>query len=149
MTGREDIYRPSAIRALCRITDSGMLQAIERYMKQVIFIFYILVFFNIFKAIVDKVPSVSSAALVSSLHLMKKSPEVIRRWVNEVQEAVSSDNQMVQYHALGLLYHIRSSDRLAVSKIVQKFSNFGLRSPLAICYLIRIASKIIEEDDTG
>ena len=35
MTGREDAYRPSAIRALCRITDGGMLQAIERYMKQV------------------------------------------------------------------------------------------------------------------
>lgn len=35
MTGREDVYRPSAIRALCQITDSGMLQAIERYMKQV------------------------------------------------------------------------------------------------------------------
>lgn len=35
MTGREDIYRPSAIRALCRITDSTMFQAIERYMKQV------------------------------------------------------------------------------------------------------------------
>ena len=35
MTGREDIYRPSAIRALCRITDTGMLQAIELYMKQV------------------------------------------------------------------------------------------------------------------
>ena len=114
MTGREDIYRPSAIRALCRITDSTMFQAIERYMKQ---------------AIVDKVPAVSSAALVSSLHLLKKNPEVIRRWVNEVQEAVSSDNYMVQYHALGLLYQIRSSDRLAISKLVQKFSKSGLRSP--------------------
>lgn len=80
---------------------------------------------------------------------MKKSPEVVRRWVNEVQEAVSSDNHMVQYHALGLLYHIRSSDRLAVSKIVQKFSKSGLRSSLAICYLIRIASKLVEEDETG
>ena len=60
MTGREDIYRPSAIRALCRILDTGMLQGIERYMKQ---------------AIVDKVPPVSSAALVSSLHLMKRNPE--------------------------------------------------------------------------
>lgn len=45
MTGREDIYRPSAIRALCRITDTGMLQSIERYMKQVILFLY---FINIF-----------------------------------------------------------------------------------------------------
>lgn len=56
MTGKEDLYRASAIRALCSITDSTMLQTIERYMKQ---------------AIVDKNPSVSSAALVSSLHLTK------------------------------------------------------------------------------
>ncbi|KAI6206983.1 Coatomer subunit gamma [Aphelenchoides besseyi] len=134
MTGREDLYRPPAIRALCRITDAGMLQTIERYMKQ---------------AIVDKVPAVSSAALVSSLHLLRKCPEVVRRWVNEVQEAVSSDNHMVQFHALGLLYHIRSNDRLAVSKLLQKFSKSGLRSPLALCYLIRIAAKLIESEDVG
>lgn len=35
MTGREDIYRAAAIRVLCHITDTGMLQTIERYMKQV------------------------------------------------------------------------------------------------------------------
>lgn len=34
MTGKEDAYRASAIRALCAITDPAMLQAIERYMKQ-------------------------------------------------------------------------------------------------------------------
>lgn len=86
-----------------------MLQAIERYMKQ---------------AIVDKVPSVSSSALVSSLvnncygfpsnlrfqrvlssswsnclcvqHMVKMSYDVVKRWVNEAQEAASSDNIMVQ-----------------------------------------------------
>uniref|UniRef100_A0A0K8RL90 Putative gamma-coatomer protein n=1 Tax=Ixodes ricinus TaxID=34613 RepID=A0A0K8RL90_IXORI len=36
MTGKEDLYRAAAIRALCKITDSSMLQAIERYMKQAI-----------------------------------------------------------------------------------------------------------------
>ncbi|KAK6748742.1 hypothetical protein RB195_001393 [Necator americanus] len=132
MTGREDVYRAAAIRALCRITDTGMLQTIERYMKQ---------------AIVDKNGAVSSAALVSAKHLMKKNAEVVRRWANEVQEAVSSDNNMVQYHALGVLYHIRSNDRLAVNKLVQKFSKSGLRSPHAVCYLIRIAAKLIEEDE--
>uniref|UniRef100_A0A1I7XS82 Adaptin_N domain-containing protein n=1 Tax=Heterorhabditis bacteriophora TaxID=37862 RepID=A0A1I7XS82_HETBA len=83
------------------------------------------------EAIVDKNGAVSSAALVSSNHLMNKSAEVVRRWANEIQEAVSSDNQMVQYHALGLLYHIRCNDRLAVNKMVQKFSKSGLRSELA------------------
>jgi coatomer protein complex subunit gamma len=134
MTGREDVYRPAAVRALCRIIDVSMLQTIERYLKQ---------------AIVDKNPAVASAALVSTLHILRKNPEFVRRLVNEVQEAVSSDNHMVQFHALALLYHIRSSDRLAVSKLVQKFSKSGLRSPHAICYLIRIAAKLVEEDESN
>ncbi|XP_026954281.1 coatomer subunit gamma-1 isoform X3 [Sagmatias obliquidens] len=132
MTGKEDSYRGPAVRALCQITDSTMLQAIERYMKQ---------------AIVDKVPSVSSSALVSSLHLLKCSFDVVKRWVNEAQEAASSDNIMVQYHALGLLYHVRKNDRLAVSKMISKFTRHGLKSPFAYCMMIRVASRQLEEED--
>uniref|UniRef100_A0A8D1V6U5 Coatomer subunit gamma n=1 Tax=Sus scrofa TaxID=9823 RepID=A0A8D1V6U5_PIG len=132
MTGKEDNYRGPAVRALCQITDSTMLQAIERYMKQ---------------AIVDKVPSVSSSALVSSLHLLKCSFDVVKRWVNEAQEAASSDNIMVQYHALGLLYHVRKNDRLAVSKMISKFTRHGLKSPFAYCMMIRVASRQLEEED--
>ncbi|KAK7102060.1 coatomer subunit gamma-2-like [Littorina saxatilis] len=134
MTGKEDQFRGPAIRALCSITDTSMLQSIERYMKQ---------------AIVDKVPGVSSAALTSSLHLSKTSQDVTKRWVNEAQEAVNSDNIMVQYHALGLLYHIRRNDKLAVTKLVSKFSKHTLKSPYAYCLLIRIATKLIEEEDAG
>ncbi|NXK88158.1 COPG2 protein, partial [Formicarius rufipectus] len=134
MTGKDDVYRGPAIRALCRITDGTMLQAIERYMKQ---------------AIVDKVPSVSSSALVSSLHMMKISYDVVKRWINEAQEAASSDNIMVQYHALGLLYHLRRSDRLAVSKMLAKFTKGGLKSQFAYCLLIRIASKLLREAEEG
>lgn len=53
-----------------------MLQAIERYMKQ---------------AIVDRNPSVSSAALVSSLHMSRSAGDLVKRWVSEVQEALNSD----------------------------------------------------------
>ncbi|RWS30904.1 Coatomer subunit gamma-2-like protein [Leptotrombidium deliense] len=134
MNAKEDQCRPSAIRTLTTITDVTMFQAIERYMKQ---------------AIVDKNAAVASAALVSSLHMAKVIPEGIKRWVNEAQEAVNSDNVMVQHHALGLLYHIRKSDRLAVSKLVSKYIRSGLRSPYAVCMLIRIASKLIEEEDGG
>lgn len=59
MTGKEDLYRAAAIRALCSITDTTMIQAIERYMKQ---------------AIVDRNSAVSSAAvgksLFHSIHLL-------------------------------------------------------------------------------
>merc|ERR1712136_410004 len=134
MTGKDDLFRGPAIRALCKITDASMLQGIERYMKQ---------------AIVDRVNAVASAALVSSFKLMSSAPEVVKRWVNEAQEAVSNDNVMVQYHALGLLYHIRKNDRLAVSKLVTKFTKSSLRSPFAVCLLIRIACKLVEGDPEG
>lgn len=134
MTGKEDLYRAAAIRALCSITDVTMLQAIERYMKQ---------------AIVDRNSAVSSAALVSSLHLTKIAGDVVKRWVNEAQEAVNSDSVMVQYHALGVLYHIRKSDRLAVNKLVAKLTRMSLKSPYAVCMLIRIACKLLEEEDSS
>lgn len=134
MTGKEDLYRPAAIRALCSIMDHTMLQGVERYMKQ---------------CIVDKNPAVSCAALVSSLHLTSSANDVVKRWANEAQEALNSDNIMVQYHALGLLYHIRKSDRLAVTKLVNKLTRQGLKSPYAVCMLIRIACKLIEEEDAS
>ncbi|EPQ60297.1 Coatomer, gamma subunit [Gloeophyllum trabeum ATCC 11539] len=70
----EVIYRSNAIRALCRIIDPSMAQGIERFFKA---------------AIVDKNPSISSAALVSSYHLFPHAKDVVKRWVNEAQEAVS------------------------------------------------------------
>ncbi len=100
-----------------------MMQSVERYMKQ---------------AIVDKLPSIASAALTSSVHLMRQGPEVVKRWVNEVQEAVNNENIMVQYHALGLLYQIRRSDKHAIRKLILKFSKAGLRSPYAYCFLVRL-----------
>lgn len=134
MTGREDQYRAPSIRALCRITDASMMQAIDRYMKQ---------------AIVDRAPGVSSAALVSCRHILKESPEVVKRWVSEVQEALSSDCVMVQFHALGVLHQLRKSDKLAVTKLVSKLTSSSLRSPYAICLLIRIVARLIEEDEIG
>lgn len=70
MRGRDDMLRAAAIRALCTIVDSTMLQGIERYMKE---------------AIVDKNPAVSSAALVSALHQSATVPDLVRRWVKEAQ----------------------------------------------------------------
>ena len=65
-----------------------MLQAIERYMKQ---------------AIVDRSSSVSSAALVSALHLMRSSPDVVKRWSNEAQEALNSDRSVLEMQSSHLV----------------------------------------------
>lgn len=111
-----------------------MLNAIERFMKQ---------------AIVDRNALVSSSALVSGMHLIKQNPEVVRRWVNEVQEAVNSQHDMVQYHAVGLLYQIRQHDKLAVSKFINQLQKTNLRSNLATCLLIRYTAGLLREDLGG
>lgn len=131
MNTGEDLYRANSMRVLAKIIDATMLGAIERYLKQ---------------AIVDRNAFVASSALMSGIRLFKACPEVVRRWINEVQEAVNSSSEMVQYHALSLLYKIKQHDRLAVSKIVQQLSKGSLRSPLATCLLIRYTSNLLHED---
>ncbi|DBA02873.1 TPA: hypothetical protein N0F65_005900 [Lagenidium giganteum] len=133
MSSDVDLYRANAIRVLCRIIDGSMLTAIERYMKQ---------------AIVDRNALVASSALVSGMHLIKTNPDVIRRWVNEVQEAVNSPHDMVQFHAVGLLYQIRQHDKLAVSKFITQLQKTNLRSNLATCLLIRYTAALLRENLT-
>jgi coatomer protein complex subunit gamma len=149
--GSDIVYRANAIRALCRIIDASTIPAIERIIKT---------------AIVDKVPSVCSAALVSSYHLLPVAKEVVRRWQNEVQEAASGSKSAgyfsfggtggqalppatynTQYHAIGLLYQIRSHDRMALVKMVQQYSAAGVvKSPAATMLLVRLAAKLAEDD---
>lgn len=44
----------------------------------------------------DKAPVVASAVLVSALHLLGANAEIVKRWTNEIQEAVNSKSIMVQ-----------------------------------------------------
>ncbi|VBB73610.1 Putative coatomer subunit gamma [Podospora comata] len=147
------IYRPNAIRALCRIIDATTVQSIERVLKT---------------AIVDKNPTVSSAALVSSYHLLPIAREVVKRWQSETQEAAAStkssggfslgfssssanlpvnNSTMTQYHAIGLLYQMRMHDRMALVKMVQQFGAAGaVKNPAAIVMLVRLAAQLAEED---
>ncbi|KAJ9070794.1 coatomer subunit gamma, variant 2 [Entomophthora muscae] len=132
-----------------------MLPGIERFLKA---------------AIVDTTDtSVNTAALVSSYHLFPLSRELIRRWSNEVQEALvakssgftsmmtsfmrtsapqsTARSTMTQYHALGLLAAFRQHDRMSTNKLIQMFvggngmTTETLRDPFAHCLLIRLASK--------
>lgn len=97
MTGKEDLYRAAAIRALCSITDNTMLQAIERYMKQ---------------AIVDKNPAVSSAALVSALHLSSSVPDLVRRWVNEAQVQIQQLNDCYDIWCLKKSFYLITTAKI-------------------------------------
>jgi len=111
-----------------------MLQGIERFIKQ---------------CIVDKYSSVSSAALVSALHLFNDNKEIVRRWSNEVQDTITSKGGIQQYHALGLMYLIRQQDKMAISKMVQTLSKTTLTGPLAQCLFIRYAARALDDEQTA
>jgi coatomer protein complex subunit gamma len=68
--------------------------------------------------------------------------EIIKRWVNEVQEAAQSRHPMVQFHAVALLHALRATDRLAVSKLVTQLTRAQVKSPLAQCLLVRYVSQV-------
>ncbi len=48
---------------------------------------------------------------------LQAAPDVIKRWVNEVQTALTTKTDMVQFHALALLRNIKQHDKQAVSKV--------------------------------
>ncbi|KAK7043055.1 coatomer subunit gamma [Paramarasmius palmivorus] len=158
----EVIYRPNAIRALCRIIDPSMAQSVDRLFKS---------------AIIDRNPAISSSALIASYHLDPFAKDIIKRWVNEAQttvdsktsssyfstssggnsnvsgpQTIPSTSHIPQYHALGLLYLMRQQDRMAVTKMIQQLgggksgSGTTLKNPMALCTLIRYAAKAMEED---
>lgn len=127
-----DMYRSHAIRVLCKIlTDISLLGQGERYLKQ---------------AILDKEPAVQSAALVSGLHLLRHpvNVELVKRWFTEIFEASKSRDQMVQYHALGLMYQLRKHDKLAVTKLLNTVRK-SAKSPFAICQLIRYTIELLKD----
>ncbi|CAL8463056.1 g2590 [Coccomyxa elongata] len=134
MNSKTDLYRSNAIRVLCSITDSQLLGQIERYLKQ---------------AIVDKAAVVASAVLVSALHLLGHNAEIVKRWTNEIQEAVQSKHTMVQFHGVALLHALRANDRLAVSKLVTSLTKSNVRSSLAQCLLVRYVAQVIAESTTS
>jgi 16S rRNA G1207 methylase RsmC len=74
----------------------------------------------------------AEAVLLSAVLLMGENTEVIKRWENEVKEAVQSKHTMVQCHAVALLHALRASDRLAISKLVTTLtaSKLWQRTPL-------------------
>jgi hypothetical protein len=77
--------------------------------------------------------------LVSAMHLLSNNAEIVKRWTNEIQEAVHSKHAMVQFHAVALLHALRANDRLAVSKLVTSLTKSNVRSSLAQCLLVRWA----------
>eukprot|EP00397_Hematodinium_sp_SG-2012_P002291 GEMP01002297.1.p1 GENE.GEMP01002297.1~~GEMP01002297.1.p1 ORF type:complete len:807 (+),score=146.51 GEMP01002297.1:405-2825(+) len=133
INGKNDAFRANAIRTLAKIIDASMAAQIDRFLKT---------------ALVDKNAFVASSALMCGISLMKTCPEVVKRWVTEIQESINSPHPMVQYHALALMYEIKKNDRLALHKVVTQLARSGLQNPMAECILVRIATTaLVTETD--
>ena len=131
-----DSFRSNAIRVLAKIIDAPMLNQVERFFKQ---------------AIVDKNEFTASSALVAGIQLFPLGVDTVKRWANEIQEAVNNKTRMVQYHALHLLYLIKRHDRLAISKIITTLIRSPPKAPLTMCLLIRYVGTALSEmfESTG
>lgn len=107
-----ELFRANSLRVLSRILDvffviicndqASMLAQVERYIKQ---------------AIVHKNPTVASSALLCGLYLYSVNPDPIRRWISEINQSLSYEDEMVQYHGLLLLHAMKINDRLAMNKV--------------------------------
>lgn len=143
-----DLVKPNAIRSLTNVLDESTAFSAERLLKS---------------ALVSKHPSISSAALCTSYHLLPISEVTVKRFTNETQEAVVDLKQfpsssmngeyypnstyITQYHALGLLYQLKKNDKMALLKLVRQFSEGNvLKNQLAKVELVRIVSELIQKD---
>lgn len=154
--GGDLIYKPNAIRTLAKVLDPTTVSLAERLFKN---------------AIVDKNPIVLSAALISAYHLLPQAKDVVKRFTNELLEAVqlyklfpptqwqlhdfygaSTANlpltlYMYQFHALGLLHPLRNHDKMGLMKLVTSLSEGGqLKNSLALIQLIRYIAEIVNND---
>lgn len=143
-----DLIKPDAIRSLTYVLDESTAFSAERLLKS---------------AVVSKHPSISSAALCTSYHLLPISEVTVKRFTNETQEAVLDLKQypnqhagseyypnstyISQYHALGLLYQLKKTDKMALLKLVRHFSeNNSMKNQLAKVELVKIVNDLICRD---
>jgi len=171
----EVIYRPNASRTLCRIIDGQMLQGVERFYKSAIVdknssissaaLVSAYHLFPIAKDVIKRWANEAQEAVIAknsssfgssaSNYLGGFSGQYGQQQQQAGYQAVQSNSFITQYHALGLLYVIRQQDRMAVTKVIGQLSGAGksggsasssLRSPYAICMLIRFIAKVMDED---
>lgn len=151
------VYKPNAIRTLSRVLDSSTIHGAERLFKN---------------CIVDSNQSISSAALVSSYHLLPIAKDVVKRWINEIQESINvnklfqiskftehefngynkipNSTFIYQYHSLILLYQFRNNDKISLIKMIQQLNDKkNLTNSLAQIQLIKFVEKLIIDDSNN
>lgn len=132
ITSSEDpSLKAAALRALCQISTN--LPVYEQCLKQ---------------CIDDKDAVVASAAIISLNRINDNNPEFVKNCTQQIRKALRSNSHMVQYHALILMHNIYKNDIAANRKLIKDCIQQGLESPLAVCVLLRILTKYMNENDS-
>lgn len=131
MNNPNEAFKCNAIRTLRKVGDASVIGPMERHIKQ---------------ALLDKSQNVTCAALTAGIHLSHSAPEMVKRWSPEVSEVLKTKGNKCQYHAMALLHKLRKSDRVSVMRLISQAQNGPLRSPLALCLLIRLCTELMQED---
>lgn len=129
MASTEYCFKANSMKVLAKIIDTENLSTIERHLRQAIF---------------DKNEYVQKGVLISGIILFSKAPECIKKWSNDIQDKMNSNNPEIAYLALTLMSMIKSGDLFSSSRILQLMMNRDLRKmPLANCQLIREMKKLL------
>ena len=102
MNSIEYSFKANSMKVLAKIIDPENLPSIERYLKQ---------------AIMDKSLYVQKGALMSGVILFQKAPDNIKKWTNEVQEKLTSNDPEILYLSLVLMSFIKSGDLFSASRV--------------------------------
>ncbi|EHA99700.1 Coatomer subunit gamma-2 [Heterocephalus glaber] len=130
MTGKEDVFQGPEMRALCRITDGTMLQAIERYMKQ---------------AIVDKVSSLAYCMLIRiASRLLKETEDGHESPLFDFIESwLRNKHEMVIYEAVSAIIHLPNCTARELAPAVSVLQLFCSSPKPALRYAaVRTSNKV-------
>ncbi|KAL6951015.1 hypothetical protein ACO0QE_000306 [Hanseniaspora vineae] len=147
----DSIIKPNAVRTLTRVLDSSTAFSAERLLKS---------------CTISKDPSIASASIVSSYHLLPIADQTIKRLSNETTENIEAlksfvnyhpsgcevpvfypqSKYMSQYHALGVAYQLKKNDKIGLMKLVHQYDPSVLKNQFALVEWCKLIGHLIERD---
>ncbi|EAN92899.1 coatomer gamma subunit, putative, partial [Trypanosoma cruzi] len=128
-----DASKCNGIRTLFKVMNSSLYASMDR---------------TIVEALTSQSSNVVCAALVTGLHIAQVNPEMARKWGTQLTEVIRSCGK-AQYAAIALLHKMRKNDRLSVTRLIDQAKSGVIRSPMALCLVIKMCTELMREDFEG
>ncbi|EKF29954.1 coatomer gamma subunit, putative [Trypanosoma cruzi marinkellei] len=128
-----DASKCNGIRTLFKVMNSSLYASMDR---------------TIVEALTSQSSNVVCAALVTGLHIAQVNPDMARKWGTQLTEVIRSCGK-AQYAAIALLHKMRKNDRLSVTRLIDQAKSGVIRSPMALCLVIKMCTELMREDFEG